>query len=779
MKQQSFLLALAFVFASVTLFSQDFNIQLRSTLDYPGQNLANICGYAQNGQEYALVAASKGLSIVNVTDPDNPVQVVQIPRLYGVREIKVYKHYAYATSDYGGGVLIVDLSNLPDTSLDYHQYMGTGDILDLLHSIHTLHIEVAKGYLYTYSGIVHVHDLNTDPYNPTYAGLIDQLASTHDGYVDNDTLYAAEMGKGRMSVVDMRDKANPVLLGSVETPARFTHNTWMLNDRKTVLTTDEHVPSFLTAYDVSDPTDIKELDRFSPNDGNGSIGHNTHIINNWAVTSWYLDGLNIVDASRPGNLIMMGQYDTWPNGTGPTFGGCFGVYPYLPSGNLLATNMSGRLFILTPTYKRASYVEGQVLNGCNGKPLAGAEVRLIGTAYSPKVLTQNNGVFKTGLAQTGTVQAIISKAGYIDGVVNLNLVAGKVTTLNFSLQPVTDFDLAGKAVDKLTGTPLANKALSFAGPIHDYLVQTDANGLFDLECIAGGNYRVGTWGYRVADLNVASDGLATVWLDPAYYDDFEFDLGWTKTATALDGFWELGNPLQTHYNQYISSPGDDANFDNSNKCYVTGNSAEQYASNVDKGTVTLTSPVMRLAGQADAKLSFEYWFFKSGFTGQSYGKFEAMATNGQQTVTIFTVNHSESAWRPSGDIYLKDYLPLTDSMQIMFVASDIYPYQFIEAAVDVFEVTLGVVSVPEQDPTAVLAIAPNPSSDDFALRYDWPGVQHAVLDVCNLLGQTVLAQPLAADRGTIRFGRELPKGVYVVVLRSESRQSAVVKVLKN
>ncbi|MBL7775537.1 MAG: hypothetical protein JNK89_06010, partial [Saprospiraceae bacterium] len=102
------------------LSAQNFNLQLRGTLDYPGQTLANICGYAQDGREYALVGASKGLSIVDVTNPDNPVQIVQIPGPDNLwKEIKVYQHYAYVTSEGGGGVQIVDLIKLPSANLDY------------------------------------------------------------------------------------------------------------------------------------------------------------------------------------------------------------------------------------------------------------------------------------------------------------------------------------------------------------------------------------------------------------------------------------------------------------------------------------------------------------------------------------------------------------------------------------------------------------------------------------------------------------------------------------
>jgi len=771
------------------LLAQDFNIQLRGTLDYPGQTLANICGYAKNGQEYALVGASKGLSIVNVTNPASPVQIVQIPGPDNLwKEIKVYRHYAYVTTEGGGGVQIVDLSKLPNPNLDYHNYTGTGEIESQLGSIHALHIDETTGYLYTYGGnfsSARVHDLNADPYNPVYVGKFDQLGYIHDGYVDNDTLYACHINAGIMSVVDMRDKANPILLGSVETPSRFAHNSWLLSNRTTVLTTDERVPSFLTAYDVSDPSDIRELDRFSTNDGYGSIGHNTHILNDWAITSWYTDGLNIVDAHRPENLVMVGQYDTWPSTSGASFDGCWGVYPYLPSGNLLATNIpntnggTGRLFILSPTYQRACYLEGRILDGCNGLPLAGAEIKINSTGVAPTKLSKTNGTFKTGQAQSGNVTVTISKPGYVSQTIPVTLVPGQVVELNRTLEPTTAFDVTVKAIDQSTGLALANKTVVLSGPIRTYQVQTDANGLFDIPCMNGGTYRAGAWGYRVADAAVNKDGLVTIPLQPAYYDDFELDLGWSKSATATAGFWQLGDPVQTNYQNNVSNPGNDVDFDVNAQCYVTGNAGGQAgADDVDDGSVTLTTPTMQLAAYADAKLTFQYWFFNAGGTGNPNDKLEVQVTNGQQTVTVFTQGTSSSSWRPSGDIHLKDYLPLTDAMRVLFVASDTNPGHIVEAAVDAFEVVPGIVSSFEPDQSATLSLAPNPTRDAFQLTYHWPDAGAVTLEVRNLLGQTMLVQQLGTNSGTARFGENLPMGAYLIFLRSDDRQSTVVKAIK-
>ncbi|MCC7504507.1 MAG: choice-of-anchor B family protein, partial [Saprospiraceae bacterium] len=196
MKKMLFpVLALALLAFAHPVIAQNFNMVSRATMDFPGQTLANICGYAQNGREYALLGGSLGMIVVDITDPDNPVNLVQIPGPNNLwKEIKVYQHYAYVTSEGGQGLQIIDLSPLPNTTLPYHFYTGDGEIAGQLNTIHALHIDVEKGFVYLYgsnlfSGGPVVLDINADPYNPIYAGNFDQLGYVHDGYAENDILY--------------------------------------------------------------------------------------------------------------------------------------------------------------------------------------------------------------------------------------------------------------------------------------------------------------------------------------------------------------------------------------------------------------------------------------------------------------------------------------------------------------------------------------------------------------------------------------------------------------
>lgn len=344
-------------------FAQNVNITLAGKLSYGGERLSNIWGWVDtaDGKEYALVGAADGLSIVDVSVPSSPAEVIQIPVPPGSdsciwREVKTWGNYAYVTTECGNmGLQIVELTNLPATNLATTTWSPALDSIDTLKTIHALHIDNGKLYLYGYGwqkGVL-VADISTTPMNPVLLGRYDAGGYIHDGYVKNDTMYAAHIFGGNIEIVDLSNISAPVTLASFNTPNSFPHNTWLSSDGKTLFTTDEVAGSFLAAYNISNLGNIFETDRIQSNPGDSSIVHNTHIINkngiDYAVTSWYKDGLTIVDVSNPSNLVQVGNYDTSPM-SGPGYGGCWGVYPYLPSGIILASDIEEGLFVLNPTY---------------------------------------------------------------------------------------------------------------------------------------------------------------------------------------------------------------------------------------------------------------------------------------------------------------------------------------------------------------------------------------------------------------------------------------------
>ena len=435
----SVLLVLSGVFAK----AQNINVVQRGSLSYPGRECANICGYVDStGIEYALVGVETGMSIVDVSDPDNPVEVKSIPWPPGPsqiwKEIKVYKHYAYVTSEAGSGLQICDLKFLPLDSVPYHHWEP--DILgQTLNTIHALHVDTTLGNIYLYGSNIGNNGAIcaslADPWNPVYLGMYDPFY-VHDGYVDNDTLYAGEILNGTCSIVDFTDKNNPQVLSSFPTTGNFTHNTWPSFDKKTLFTTDEVNNSYITAYDISDLGNITELDKIKTNPGSNSIVHNVHVRkDSFAVTSWYTEGFTIVDVSRPHNLIEVGKYDTYSGALGDGFHGAWGVYPFLPSGTIVVSNIEDGLHVFTPTYVHACWLEGNIKDSVTLANLNGVQIQIISQAQA-STTTANDGNYATGTVNAGTYSVQLSRSGYQTLVVNnVVLTNGVLSVLDRKLMP--------------------------------------------------------------------------------------------------------------------------------------------------------------------------------------------------------------------------------------------------------------------------------------------------------------------------------------------------------
>jgi choice-of-anchor B domain-containing protein len=415
------------------------NLFFRSNVQY-NTYASSIWGYtAPDNKEYALVGLFTGVSIVDITDPDNPVELFNIkcPES-NWRELKTWNHHAYVTNESDSGILIIDLNFLPD-SISTSYWTANNSILE---TAHTLFID-ENGIMYVNGfnkaddsrpvelrGIL-MADLNNNPKNPVEMGIYEE-AYVHDCFVRGDTVWAAEIYNGRFSVIDVSNKANPVVLVRQETPDRFTHNCWLSDDGRYLFTTDEKTGANITSYDVSELDNIKQLDYYRSSFNSGVIPHNTHVVGNYLVNSCYKDGVTIVDITRPDNMIEVGRFDTSPFLSEDGFAGCWGVYPYFPSGTIIASDIEEGLFVLTPNYQRACYLEGKVVNQANNRPLINARVEIIGHDWYE--FSDITGSYKTGTADSGKYDIRFFLPGCITKIVkDVMLVPGAVTTLNVAL----------------------------------------------------------------------------------------------------------------------------------------------------------------------------------------------------------------------------------------------------------------------------------------------------------------------------------------------------------
>jgi choice-of-anchor B domain-containing protein len=786
----------AFGLLAAELPAQNYNVQFQGQLMYGQQTLANICGYRDSlGNEYALCGASQGMSIVDVTNPAAPVQVAQIPNVDDLwKEIKVYKGFAYVTTEGNGGALqIVDMRGLPNTTLPRQYYFGDGAIAGQLSTVHALHIDTTLGYCYLFGsnigqGGAVVLDLNADPYNPTYVGEYQQNGYVHDGYVDNDTLYAGHIYAGFFTVVDMTNKTAPVVLATQTTPTAFTHNVWISDDRNFLFTTDENTNSFLGAYDISNLSNIQEVDRMQTTPGSGSVVHNTHILNNWAITSWYKDGFNIVDVTRPHNLVEVGRYDTYA-GTGNGFEGAWGVYPFLPSGTIVVSNIDEGLFVLSPTYVRACYLEGTVTDSTCGTPLTGVTI----TISSVNVTTTSDiaGNFATGTHLPGTYTVTFSKPGYTSVVMNNVVFApGQVNLYNINMFSPNNVSINGTVTDAASSSVLQNVQVSYTSSSNTYSFTSDVagqysncNGITDLYTIGAAQ-----WGYLMycaQDSVTPSASSAQISLQRGYEDEFTFDLGWTVSGTALSGSWERGEPVGTSYlATNDANPDVDVNSDCTDKCFVTGNGGGNASNDdVDGGQTTLSSPLFDLTTYNDPWIHYDRWFFNAGGSGNPNDSMVVRLTNGTVTTTVENVNANTagmSSWVHRA-VRVNPLMTKTASMRLTVQIADQQPGHLLEGAFDHFYVVdSNAVSVPEVEQQAAVTAFPNPFSGQVQINYTLPSqfTGKAVLEITDVTGRIVAMQQLNGTQGVLLSGDQLGGGVYFVRIIAGTEVLSTTRIVK-
>jgi len=790
-----FPLTFTFIFTFTFTSAQDFNIQYRSHVAYPGYTCSSEWGYVDStGNEYALVGTSFGVSIVDITDPDNPVikfNVLHTPSFW--REIKTYGHYAYATNENGGGLLVIDLSQLPDTFYQY-SFIYTDPNGNQQNDGHELWID-EHGRLYIYGGAywygtggATMFDLTQDPINPPFLGRYENHY-IHSGFVRGDTLWASEIYDGQIEVVNVSDPANAYPMASFLTPNHFTHNSWPTHDDHYLFTTDEVSGAYVTSYDVSDLSNVTELDRVQSNPGTSVIPHNVHLLTDtFAVTAYYCDGVVVFDVSEPDNMVKVASYDTWPYSCGG-YNGTWGAYPYFPSGTLILSNIEDGLYVLTPTYIKACRLEGTVTDSVTGAALPNARVQFINAQEYD--FTDLTGVYKTGTGIAGTYAVKVTYPGYETKVItNISLTNGVVTQLDIPLKQSTPITLNGVVVDSETNAVIPYAHLHFDDDLaFTYDATADANGNFSISSFHTNAYNVfaGKWGHQTRKDSVwISTSLNTlvVKLPRGYYDDFFFNEGWSTSGNASSGSWLWATPIGTDTLYQWYNPYADLANDFGNKCLVTGNNSV-YADgdDVDGGYTKITSPLMDLSFYADPHISYDYWFSTSN-DSISNDSLILFLSNGITTVAVdeYTeVNAPQSQW-VHREFDVADYILPTNTMNISFYAVDHPDENILEAGVDKFMVSGIMIPTDVKDILAnhLLKLFPNPFHDASIIQYDVSSfnAKNFSIEVYDVVGQKVKDIALQKSQGTLTLGNDFGDGMYIIKLVADGKMIDQLKAVK-
>ena len=155
-------------------------------------------------------------------------------------------------------------------------------------------------------------------------------------------------------VIDFSNMSNVQGLGSLTSYLQqgYNHSGWLHYNEKYYAFADENHGMDVKIVDVSDLNNITFKDTIGSNVVEDlSMPHNLIFYGDNLFVSYYFDGLYVFNTSNFNNIYLEGYYDT-SNRThnGTKYEGNWGVYPFLPSGRILASDMQEGLFVFETTF---------------------------------------------------------------------------------------------------------------------------------------------------------------------------------------------------------------------------------------------------------------------------------------------------------------------------------------------------------------------------------------------------------------------------------------------
>ncbi|MFC6440816.1 choice-of-anchor B family protein [Bowmanella sp. JS7-9] len=340
------------------------------------------------GIEYALIGLRNGTSVVSLQDPNNPVVVGSVSGDNTVwRDIKVYQYYdaeqlrwmayAYVTADSASdGLVTIDLNNLPDSIelVDRNTHFASA------HNVYISNVDYStnsplnpdpaqliiaganqfRGAHYSFSlatpsaptvgftpGTTTANDYSHD----VSSVLITDSRAQQCPANDNGCSVLLDFNESTFNLWDMTaPEAHSKLSSTTYNQAEYVHSGWWSEDKHYIFVHDEldesrrGLNTTLRIFDISDLQDPELAGIWTG--PTAAIDHNGFVRGNKYYMSNYERGLTILDISQPSNPLEAGFFDTFPTRTSNNFNGAWGVYPYLPSGLILISDINRGLFVL-------------------------------------------------------------------------------------------------------------------------------------------------------------------------------------------------------------------------------------------------------------------------------------------------------------------------------------------------------------------------------------------------------------------------------------------------
>ncbi|MFD2529748.1 choice-of-anchor B family protein [Polaribacter marinaquae] len=320
--------------------------------------------------EYAIVCTNKGTSFIDITNPAD-AKIIGFLKTRTEnslwRDVKVYNDFAFIVSEADNhGMQIFNLNNLRGLVNIPVEFTADRDFTSF-GSAHNIVINEDTGYAYpvgtsrsaTYKGGPLFININ-NPFKPVNEGGFEDYA--HDAqavtYNGPDSDYSGReilIGSNETEVViaDVTDKQNPVKISSISySNIGYTHQGWFTEDFRYFILgdeLDERDKGLNTRTIVFDFTDLDNpKHHFDYSGPTAAIDHNGYVKDNLFFQASYTAGVRIIDISNidAKSFTEVGFFDTYPENDNTAFNGAWNVYPYLPSGNIIISDINRGLFVI-------------------------------------------------------------------------------------------------------------------------------------------------------------------------------------------------------------------------------------------------------------------------------------------------------------------------------------------------------------------------------------------------------------------------------------------------
>ena len=325
---------------------------------------------SSTGREYALVGRTSGTSFVDITDPQNPVYLGNLPTRGGTsswRDIKVYDDHAFVVADFvtGHGMQVFDLKQLRSVDSPPVTFEETAHY-DGFSRAHNVVMNEETGFAFAVgsevcSGGLHIIDVQT-PASPVFAGCYDDDAYTHDAqcvvyrgpdadHFGKEVCFASN--EDTLTIVDVTDKKNPTQISRNGYAGwGYTHQGWLSDDHALFFLDDEGDEGSFGHNTRTYVWDLRDLD--SPTmeqvyeSAFPSTDHNQYVKGNYIYQANYSIGLRILERNPETTAIReVAFFDTFPESNSSS-GGAWSVFPFFESGTVIISDINRGLFLLRP-----------------------------------------------------------------------------------------------------------------------------------------------------------------------------------------------------------------------------------------------------------------------------------------------------------------------------------------------------------------------------------------------------------------------------------------------